>query len=577
MTQTVPSFWRRHRVFKWTLIAASSLFVVLFIMFAVVARRAEPFLRERVISGLAERFHARVELDNFKVVLGNSLHGEWGLWAEGKGLRIWPPQKAVNSPGLLISSNEPLIRLRSFRFHIPLRLHIAWPLHISSVRLAGLSVHIPPRAHATEIPKKQLSRPTLLAAASIFGRVQIDRVLCTDTDLVIEPGKPGKVPLRFAIAHLTLDSIASDGSMHFQAELTNPRPPGVIQSSGIFGPWVVDDPGASSVAGTYSFHNADLSVFHGIAGILSSTGSYRGILRELVVDGEANVPDFRLTRANNPMQLHTLYHAIVDGTNGDTRLEPVNATLGHSSFVARGTIIGVHTSESTDHIPGHDIALTVGGANTHVEDFLRLATNGSKPLLTGDLAFNASLHIPPGDSDVQKRLELQGHFNLDHVEFTNDKMQGRVRELSLRAQGHPGQAKSEKNDPAPNNPVQSSMNGNFTMQQGIITLPNLVYAVPGADIHLHGTYAIDSGAIDFNGKARMKATVSQMVGGWKGLLLKAADPFFKKDGAGAEFPIHVGGTRDNPDFGLDLNGMKSTSPQSPGGSSQTHPQSPLQH
>jgi len=34
----------------------------------------------------------------------------------------------------------------------------------------------------------------------------------------------------------------------------------------------------------------------------------------------------------------------------------------------------------------------------------------------------------------------------------------------------------------------------------------------------------------------MEATVSKMVGGWKGLLLKPADRFFKKNGAGTEVP-----------------------------------------
>jgi hypothetical protein len=51
----------------------------------------------------------------------------------------------------------------------------------------------------------------------------------------------------------------------------------------------------------------------------------------------------------------------------------------------------------------------------------------------------------------------------------------------------------------------------------------------------------------------MQATVSQMVGGWKGILLKPADRFFKKNGAGAEVPIHINGTRDNPKFGLGTN------------------------
>jgi len=61
----------------------------------------------------------------------------------------------------------------------------------------------------------------------------------------------------------------------------------------------------------------------------------------------------------------------------------------------------------------------------------------------------------------------------------------------------------------------------------------------------------------------MQATSSKMVGGWKGFLLKPADRFFKKDGAGTQVPVHVDGNYKNPDFGVDLNRMKTTSPERP--------------
>ena len=124
-------------------------------------------------------------------------------------------------------------------------------------------------------------------------------------------------------------------------------------------------------------------------------------------------------------------------------------------------------------------------------------------------------------------------------------------ELSLRGQGHARDA--HDND---SSTVRSTMKGDFRMENGVITLPTLDYTVPGAVVNLKGTYGVDSGAIAFEGVARMEATVSQIVGGWKGILLKPVDPFFKKGGAGTQVPIHIRGTRDNPQFGIDLNGMK---------------------
>jgi len=55
-----------------------------------------------------------------------------------------------------------------------------------------------------------------------------------------------------------------------------------------------------------------------------------------------------------------------------------------------------------------------------------------------------------------------------------------------------------------------------------------------------------------------------MVGGWKGALLKPADRFFKKDGAGAVIPIYISGTKDKPQFGFDSEHRNSTHPQRAG-------------
>jgi hypothetical protein len=88
--------------------------------------------------------------------------------------------------------------------------------------------------------------------------------------------------------------------------------------------------------------------------------------------------------------------------------------------------------------------------------------------------------------------------------------------------------------------------------------------VPGAEIDVAGKYGVEGGTLDFQGKAKMQATISQMVGGWKGFLLKPADRLFKKDGAGTEVAIHINGTREDPKFGVDLDRTMHTHPQTPG-------------
>jgi len=172
-----------------------------------------------------------------------------------------------------------------------------------------------------------------------------------------------------------------------------------------------------------------------------------------------------------------------------------------------------------------------------------------------------TLEIPPGSEPVHRRIKLKGNFRLQDALFTSQKIQERIADMSLRAQGDPKEAK----DAGKATDVRSTMSSEFSMAGGIINLPDLVYSIPGADIDLKGSYGVEDGALNFSGTARMQATVSKMVGGWKGFLLKPADRFFKKDGAGAEVPISIDGTREEPHFKVDFGRSKKTSPERPGG------------
>jgi hypothetical protein len=111
--------------------------------------------------------------------------------------------------------------------------------------------------------------------------------------------------------------------------------------------------------------------------------------------------------------------------------------------------------------------------------------------------------------------------------------------------------------------ILSQMRGSFQLAGGVVTLPALDYTVPGAKIQLKGTYGLVGGALDFAGTAKMEASVSKIVGGWKGLLLSPADRYFKKDGVGTEIPIHIEGTRENPKFGIDFARMRGKPAQAP--------------
>lgn len=513
---------------------------------------------------------------------GNSLHGEWGVWAVGKGLRIWAPEQlrgastadaakelaikpsaalprksaravasqlpansaALESPRSWVPTG-PLIQLDEFRFHVPLRFQPGKPLRIAMLQLVGLKIDMPPRSHAP----KSTAESSPNDKPSAPHPVVIDRIDCTKVQLTMETDKPGKLPQVYEISRANLAGVSATQPMHFEADLTIPRPRGAVHSSGAFGPWVVADPGESSVDGDYKLAHADLGVFKGIGGILDSTGHYQGTLRDLNVIGQTSTPDFRLTHFGNALPLKTSFRARVDGTNGDTRLDSVDALLGRSHFTTQGTILRI--APDATHPGGHNISLAVQVDRTPIEDFLRLASHSATPLLSGSVAAKVALHIPPGPLPVHERLNLVGHFALDSARFSSPGIQNKIEQLSLRSQGHSDELKS-----APPLLIRSQMQGDFHLGEGIMALSTLVYSVPGTTIQVQGKYGIEGGTLDFSGTAKMDATVSQMVGGWKGKLLKPTDRFFRKDGAGTAFPIHISGTREQPVFGIEFAGKE---------------------
>jgi hypothetical protein len=113
------------------------------------------------------------------------------------------------------------------------------------------------------------------------------------------------------------------------------------------------------------------------------------------------------------------------------------------------------------------------------------------------------------------------------------------------------------------------MNGTFSLNEGALQFSNLAYFIPGAQVNLDGIYSLDGQQFDFHGKVLTDVSLSQMVDSrLLSFILKAASPFFRRKGGGAEIPVWISGTRSEPKFGLDVlrshsNSDASTRRQSP--------------
>jgi hypothetical protein len=508
--------------------------VVLAVIAELMIHRAGPILKRRVTETLSSRFNSRVELDSLNVSVLR------GLEVSGDRLRIYPPDIVVAA-----GATQPLIALEHFSFHSGLMGLFVEPMHVAVVQATGLQINIPPREmrrQASEQPGKGTGKIEIL----------VDKIVCDNSRLIIGTSKPDKDPKDFELKHIELHDVGPSAPWPYDATLTNAVPRGEIHAAGFFGPWQTDSPGESSVSGHYTFDHADLNTIKGIGGILSSVGDFKGQLDKIEVDGTTDTPDFSLDTANHPLPLHTRFHAIVDGTSGDTYLNPVNATLRNSSFTTSGAVINIKRR-------GHTIELDVDVPRGQVQDFLDLAVKSETAVMTGAISTNTKLHIRPGKERVAQRLSFQGNFTLRGIHFTNPSVQDKIDMLSLRAQGEPEKAKPGAKD------VNSQMKGTFSLNEGSIHFSNLAYVLPGAQVNLQGIYSLNGQQFEFNGKLRTEASLSHMVDSpWLSVLLKAASPFFKKQGGGAEIPVKISGTKSEPKFGLDVLGGRSRDDASKG-------------
>jgi hypothetical protein len=570
-----PERRRRLRWLWWTAGVVLVLFAGLAIAADILLHRAAPMLRASLIETLQDRLHSKVELDDLSVSVLD------GFWVQGRGLRIWLPQPAVPDPARTEPwLAQPWIVVDKLKFHASWRILPGKPIEVSVIHVEGARIQLPPKEDRPHFdanhaePAGEAAQQQSKSSLFKMPRIQIGRVECQQAELLIEhnqdPGKPAKAPLDFQLKKITLIPSGTGGPASFSVDMVNAKPIGTIHSTGHVGPLPSTtpfDPGDIPVDGDYGFTHADLSTIKGIAGILSSTGHYAGTLRRIEVDGQTQTPDFRLERVHNGsgVPLSTHFHAIVDGTNGNTQLQPVDAMLGHTHFIARGEVLRAQDAPNAapgEH--GHDITLDVRMDRGRIEDILAIAADAEQPFMSGNLTLHTAFHLPPNPPDKQlavfERLQLDGEFHLSQARFNNATMQGKIEDLSMRGQGKPDEVKTT--DPST---ILSEVQGHFKLGGGSLQLPDLVYQVPGAKILAHGAYGLQGGTLSFEGDAKLDAEVSQVVGGWKGLLLKPMDHYLKKNGAGTDVPIHIQGTRKDPKFGVDFDRLgKTDKSQTPG-------------
>ena len=501
------------------------LVVALAIAATMVAPLTEGRARERFVAALGERLNAQVELSELHLRTVPSLR------AEGRGLTIRHHGRTDVPPLISIAHFSADASLMTFLHH-----------HISRVDIDGLEINIPPDRDARD-PDDEAAGPASIAqpdrADDLARSLVVDHLYSKGARLVIIPSKPDRAPRVWDIHDLHMTSVSAGTAMPFEATLTNAVPPGEIATRGSFGPWQSEEPGDTPLDGMFAFNHADLGVFKGISGMLDAHGQFGGKLDRIDVHGETETPEFRVVKTGGrPVPLHTTYHAVVDGTNGNTVLDEINASFLNTYLVAKGAVLG----NPNQH--GRTVSLAVSIDRGRLEDLLRLAVSAQKAPMTGAVRLKTSFLLPPGDVDVVRKLKLDGRFTLADTRFTSGTVQERINELSRRGRGKPDDVEASSH-------VSSKFDGRFTLDGGTLHIPDVTFDVPGALVQLAGGYTLEHGTMDFDGTLFMDAKVSDTTTGLKRVLLKVVDPLFRRDGGGSAIPIRIRGTREDPQFGMD--------------------------
>jgi hypothetical protein len=369
--------------------------------------------------------------------------------------------------------------------------------------------------------------------------VIVDKLIANGAELQFIRHNPKEKPLLFSIRKFTAHHLVSQEPIKFEVNLVNPQPPGDIEASGTFGPWNKKVVSETPVKGNYTLRNADLSSFGGIAGILASDGVFEGNLDSIDIKGRTSTPDFSTTDTPHKLDLSSEFHAEVDATNGDVKLDQVQAKLVKTLVLTKGSV------ESHKELDGKVASLNFKVRDGRIQDLLLMFVSDKQAPLNGTVSLRAQTLVPPGKASFLKRVQMNGDFGIESARFTKDETQTSINKLSTAGQGQGNQTDNPDR-------VLTDLEGHVVVNDGVATFTGLRFRVPGARARLNGTFDLITQKVDLRGMLYMDAKLPEATSGIKSFLLKAIDPFLKKNRhGGAKVPVSITGTYQNPSYHAD--------------------------
>ena len=514
-TSTWPvSVWKGY---KRVLAISVVVVLVLLAIAGILLAKKWPFTQAKMQEELATATSGSVQIHGFRAT-----HFPPGCVVERVEFR-----QAGNSDGPPLLTAERVTIRANYRGLFRKRVEV---MHLEDVRLDMRQKKQESKSGASEKGSNKSSS----ANSTTILEIDVDRA-------VIEFPRKDKPSLVFNVHRLTFGAFAQGKPTSFHVTVDNPVPPGLVGADGQFGPWDTADFASTPLSGTYRFTDAKLNSLGGIAGTLSSQGSFGGPARALRIQGTTDTPNYEVTSAGHPVHLRTQFQAEVNCTNGDLDLQSIRGEFEKTSFAVGGKVAGKTNPHSKV------ASLQVNDDPGRVEDWLYVLAPDQTPPITGPISFEAHVTVPGGRRPFIQRVELRGDFGIDDVAFTKEKTKEGVSELSLRAQG---KKVPDAREPLPK--ILGNLSGHVDLFDGVAHFSQLSFTVPGAHASLHGTYSFIDKTIDLHGELTLETKFSVTATGPKGLVTRVVEPLFAKSrGKGEILPVKLTGSYDHPSYGLD--------------------------
>jgi hypothetical protein len=187
--------------------------------------------------------------------------------------------------------------------------------------------------------------------------------------------------------------------------------------------------------------------------------------------------------------------------------------------------------------------------NAHVDDILRLFISANKAPMTGVFSFAGHVDIPGGPEPFLQRLKLVADFGVGRGKFMNAKTERDLTRLSDSSEKRHAEATEQTSGD-----VLSNLRGHGAAANGMATLSDVFFAIPGASARLHGTYGLIGYRVNLHGSLLTTGNPSDAATGFKSFMMKVVTPFLKRKHSAKVVPFKITGSYSNIDVSLDLPG-----------------------